>query len=92
MKNLLLKWLLGPEIRRGRLPEKQYYDAMSKLYQNPAVMEYLNDREVYLIGEGMAKFIKGQPDKAERLAGQLLEVKALRNRAKMCYARRHKRQ
>jgi hypothetical protein len=92
MKEFLMKLLLKPEVRRGKLPEKQFYDAMSKAYQNPAIMEYLNDREQYLIQNGMERFIAGDLNESRGLAGQLIEIRSLKTRMKACYNVRHKEQ
>lgn len=63
--------------------------ALSKAYQNPGIEQYLKEREVYLIYQGMEKFMKGDLSNAHGLAGQLVEIRALRTRMKACYARGH---
>lgn len=90
MRNWLIKLLLAPEIKRGRLAEKQFYDGLSKAYQNPAIQAYLDDRALYLIHNGMERFIKGDLKEAHGLAGQLIEIRALKNRMKGCYNVKHK--
>lgn len=61
--------------------------AMSKAYQSPGIDQYLKEREVYLIYQGMEKFMKGDLANAHGLTGQLIEIRALRQRMKACYTR-----
>jgi len=86
--NLLVKWLIKQSPTRGKLDEDQFVAAMSKAYQNPAIMQYLNERETYLIYNSTEKLLKGQTDHARGVAGQLVEIRALRNRMKVCYSRK----
>ncbi len=89
MKKLLIKLLLyllrTDEPPRGSLSRENYIVAMSKLYQNPAFNQYLDDREDYLIKKTMNLFLKNELTDAKGPAGQLLEVRSLRNRTKACY-------
>ncbi len=86
---ILSKLLLADAPLRGSMKEEQYILALSKAYQNPAIDQYLREREVYLIYAGMDKFVKGNLDGAKGLAGQLIEIRALRTRMKACYTRTH---
>lgn len=86
---LLNKFLYWDAPTRGILSEENYITAMSKMYQNPAVLQYLNEREEYLIREGMEKFINGRLEDTRGLAGQLVEIRALRTRMKVCYNKKH---
>lgn len=88
--NLLNKFLYRDAPTRGKLTEEMYITAMSKVYQNPAFIQYLDEREEYLIREGMEKFINNKIDDTRGLAGQLVEIRALRSRLKVCYNIKHK--
>ena len=88
--NLLLKLLLKESPVRGTLQDEQYIAAMSKMYQNPAMEQYLNQREVYLIYRSTELLLKGQIDHARGMAGQLTELRSMRNRMKVCYLRKNK--
>jgi len=90
MRNFLIRLLLKPETPRGALAQEQYEMALSKMYQNPAVMQYLDVREKYLTYKGMDQILNNKLDKAHGLAGQVLEVKALRLRCRACYNIKHK--
>lgn len=81
----LLVWLLHSEEPRGSLSRDNYIVAMSKLYQNPAFNEYLDNREEYLVKQTMNLVLKDQLLDAKGISGQLLELRALRNRVKACY-------
>ena len=86
--NFLVKLFIRDAPTRGKLDEDQFVAAMSKAYQNPAIMQYLNERETYLIYNSTEKLLKGQTDHARGVAGQLVEIRALRNRMKVCYSRK----
>lgn len=70
---------------RGELSQQQIVDALSKAYQNFAVMKYLDEREEYLIYRSTNTLLDGHVDHAKGLAGQLLEIRMFRKRLKACY-------
>ena len=67
------------------LTKDQAIGMLSTIYQNPAFMRYLDARERYLIDNGMEQFMGGNPIKADRLAGQLFEVREIRHRIRSAY-------
>ena len=67
------------------LTKEQAIGMLSQLYQNTAFMRFLNARERYLIDNGMEQFMGGKPIKADRLAGQLFEVRNMRQRIRSAY-------
>ncbi len=67
------------------LTQDQAYGLLSQLYQNPAFRKYLDARERYLIDNGMNMFIIKKDVQADRLAGQLIEVRTMRARVKSAY-------
>lgn len=85
----LLKLLLAPD-HRGALSEENYHAALSRAYQNPGVMQYLDIREDYLVRGCSEHVAEGKLKSADRFAGRLLEVRAMRTRMKACYNIRHK--
>jgi hypothetical protein len=89
---LLLSLLDTPLPPRGSLRQEQYITAMSKAYQNPAITQYLDEREEVLIKEGMNQFMAGKLTSVDRYAGQLFELRTLRNRMRVCYDRKHREQ
>lgn len=58
---------------------------MAKAYQNPALTLYLDQREEYVIHAAMEMFINGKLDGPKGLAGQLVEIRALRDSLRVCY-------
>ena len=90
MRNFLLKLLLPKDLPRGVMAEEQYEMAMSKMYQNPAVMQYLDHRQKYLGAKVIELVVKDQLADSRGVAGQLLEVRAMKNTMRVCYTRRHK--
>ena len=70
---------------RGDLTQQQTVDALSKAYQNFAIMKYLDEREEYLVHQSTNTLLNGHVDHAKGLAGQLLEIRMFRNRLKACY-------
>lgn len=61
-----------------QLERQHFLGLLSQLYQNEAFRRYLDVREQYLMETGMNQFIEGKPLKADRIAGQLIEIRALR--------------
>lgn len=89
MENIRVRialWLLTrDEPKRGLVSRENYITAMSKLYQNPAFLQYLDLREEYLTKQTMNQVVKDLLLDAKGITGQLLELRALRLRAKACY-------
>lgn len=67
------------------LTQDQAYGLLSQLYQNDAFRKYLDARERYLIDSGMNMFIMKREVQADRIAGQLMEVRTMRARIKSAY-------
>jgi hypothetical protein len=86
----LVKRLLGQSPLRGKMNEEQYKMAMSKMHQNPALTQYFDEREEHLIHTGMEQFAVGKLESAQHYAGQLFELRTLRNRARACYTSLHR--
>lgn len=67
------------------LTQDQAYGLLSQLYQNDAFRKYLDARERYLVDNGMNMFIMKRDVQADRIAGQLMEVRTMRARIKSAY-------
>ena len=67
------------------MSHNQELGLFAELYQNATFRKYLNVRENYLINKHTEDFIAGRINNAYGLAGQLLEVRNLRDRAKVSY-------
>lgn len=85
MKNKIINWLLGKEQSIPVMTKEQQIGLFAQLYENDTFRFYLNAREDYLIKEGMELFLGSKQGKAERLAGQLLEIRNLRTRTRASY-------
>lgn len=81
----LLKLLDLKTLPSRSLTEEQKRGLMAEMYQNQSMRTYLDDRERYLIDNGMERFINGKLSGAHGLAGQLIEVRNLRSYLKACY-------
>lgn len=86
----LVKRLLAQAPLRGKMNDEQYKMAMSKMHQNPALTQYFDEREEHLIHAGMDLFLAGKLESAQHYAGQLFELRTLRNRARACYTSLHR--
>lgn len=84
-KNKIINFLLGKENPIAPLSKEQQLGLFSQLYENDTFRLYCNAREDYLIKEGMELFLANKDVKAERLAGQLIEIRSLRMRARASY-------
>ena len=67
------------------LTKEQALGLLSQQYQNPAVMRYYDARERYLMDSCVEHFIAGRPLKADRVAGQVIEVREFKQRMKSAY-------
>ena len=86
----LVRRLLAQAPVRGKMNEEQYKIAMSKMHQNPALTQYFDEREEHLIHAGMDLFLAGKLESSQHYAGQLFELRTLRNRCKACYTSLHR--
>lgn len=89
-ETLLLKILISSFFRTGDdnrtvLSDEQKRGLFSQMWSNEAFRRYLQERERYLIDNGMTQFIAGQTQSAKGLAGQLIEVRYLRIATKGAY-------
>lgn len=89
LRRLLIAWLvklLDKELpQREGLRDEMRVKMLARAYQNPALTTYLDAREEYIVHEAMNKFIKGELKEPHGLAGQLVEIRTLRNHMKACY-------
>ncbi len=85
LKNKIISFLLGTDKPIPLMSKEQQLGLFSQMYENDSFRLYCNAREDYLIKEGMELFLASKIGKAERLAGQLLEVRSLRMRARASY-------
>jgi hypothetical protein len=89
IRRLLIHWLvklLNEELpQRDGLRDEMRIKMLARAYQNPALTTYLDAREEYVTHEAMSKFIKGEMKHPHNLAGQLIELRMLRNHMKACY-------
>ena len=83
--DLLAKLLLEQSPTRGKLSQQNYTIAMSKLFQNPAFIQYCDEREDYLSYQTMNLLARDELLDAKGITGQLLELRSLRKRAQVCY-------
>jgi hypothetical protein len=58
---------------------------LSKAYQNPALTEYFEVREDVLIRKTFDLFLQNKIEDARGLAGQVYELRTLRNTLRVCY-------
>jgi len=84
-KNKLIDFIIGKDRPIPPLSKEQQLGLFAQLYENDTFRLYLNAREDYLIKQGMERFLEGKLDNAKGMAGQLLEVRNLRLRAKASY-------
>lgn len=84
-KNKIINFLLGKEKPIAPLTKEQQLGLFSQLYENDTFRLYCIAREDYLIKEGMELFLANKEVKAERLAGQLIEIRSLRMRARASF-------
>ena len=85
LDKLAIWWLLRDSLPRLRLDDNKYTIMLSKAYQNPGLRTYLDEREAYLINQGMERFINNKIEHARGYAGQLIEIRALRTKMRACY-------
>mgnify|MGYP001566084094 FL=1 len=83
--NFLLGALLGKDQPIPPMTKEQQLGLFAQLYENDTFRLYCDAREDYLIKQGMEIFLQGKLDNAKGLAGQLLEIRNLRIRAKASY-------
>jgi hypothetical protein len=57
----------------------------SQLMENPTFQRYLNAREDYLVRKGMEDYMAGNLTSSDRMAGQVFEIRNLRNRVRSAY-------
>lgn len=83
--DFLIKLLFDEAPVRGTLQPKDYIKAMSKLYQNPAFMQYCAEREDYLVKNTINLLTRDELMDAKGVTGQLLELRSLQKRVMTCY-------
>lgn len=82
----LLLHLLDSELpTRTNVNEETQRVMLSRVYQNPAFLIYLDTREEALIHHGFQMFANGQLDGAKGVAGQVFEIQRMRMRLKACF-------
>lgn len=88
LKKLLIKWLvslLDEGLPKRELRGETFVLMMSKAYQNPAIQNYLDEREEFLKANGIDLIIQDKLEGAKGLAGQVIEIRLLRNKMRACY-------
>ena len=79
-------YLLDSELpTRVNVNEETQRTMLSRVYQNPAFLIYLDNREEALIHQGFQMFASGKIDDAKGVAGQVFEIQRMRARLKACY-------
>lgn len=85
----LLLWLLESELYtlygRTTASKETQRTMMSRVYQNPAFLQYLDSREEALVRNTFALFLANKIEDARGLAGQVFELRTLRNTLRVCY-------
>jgi len=84
---LISKYSLFKEPTRGDFNDLALKNLMGRLYQNPAMQQYLDLREEMLIHNGMKMFMEGKLKDTDWYAGQVYEIRRLRTIQRECYAR-----
>ena len=84
---IIAKNSLYTEPIRGEFDELALKNLMGRLYQNPSMQQYLDDREMTLIRSGMELFIRGKMPTPDWYAGQIYEIRRLRIIQRECYIR-----
>lgn len=82
---LLLKILDSELPTRTNVNDETQRVMLSRVYQNPAFLIYLDNREETLIHHGFQMFANGKIDDAKGVAGQVFEIQRMRMRLKACY-------
>lgn len=67
------------------LSEEQALGFMCELWTNPAFQRFLNAREEYLIHQGMELLLAKDPPNADMAAGQIAEIRNMRERTRSAY-------
>ena len=81
-------WFIDKFIKQPTIPNLTYEQEMglfSQLYDNASFRKYLNARERYLVDKHTEDFILGKLNNSYGLAGQLIEVRNIRERIKIAY-------
>ena len=82
----MLIYFLDSELpTRINVNEETQRVMLSRVYQNPAFLIYLDSREEALIHHGFQMFANGKIDDAKGVAGQVFEIQRMRMRLKACY-------
>ena len=89
MRKLLIKLLLkllDQELPlRTSLLDDTRRTMMSRVYQNPAFLQYLTERHDALVKQCFEAFLAHRIEDARGVAGQVYELRTLHNHAKSCY-------
>ena len=84
MISKILNWLVEDK-PMPTMNREQEIGMFSQLWQNPTFRQYINARERYLKDQSIEDFIQGKLKSAEGLAGQFIEIRNLRIRARAAY-------
>lgn len=89
MRKLLIKLLLkllDQELpMRTSLSDDTRRTMLSRTYQNPAMLSYIEDRHEALIKSCFDLFVNHKVTEAHRIVGQVFELRTLHNHLKSCY-------
>lgn len=82
---ILLK-LLDQELpMRTSLSDDTRRTMLSRVYQNPAMLNYLEERQEALVKNCFELFLSRKIEDAQGIAGQVYELRTLHNHLKSCY-------
>jgi hypothetical protein len=89
MRKLLIKLLLkllDQELpMRTSLTDDTRRTMLSRVYQNPAMLNYLEDREQALVKQCFEAFLAHRIEDARGVAGQVYELRTLHSHLRVCY-------
>jgi len=83
--NIVREKLFVKDLPDSVLTKEQEMGLFAELWQNPTFRKYLTAREQYLKDILAERFLNGNTPKAEGFAGQMLEIRTLRNRTRGAY-------
>lgn len=89
MRKLLIKLLLkllDQELpMRTQLADETRRTMLSRVYQNPAFLQYLSDRHEALVKQCFEAFLAHRIEDARGVAGQVYELRTLQSHLRVCY-------
>ncbi len=93
MRKLLIKLLLkllDQELpMRTSITDDTRRTMLSRVYQNPAFLQYLSDRHEALVKQCFEAFLAHRIEDARGVAGQVYELRTLQSHLKACFNSKH---